>query len=501
MCPRSTPRCSTGWARAAIPALERHRAEIGRINVFPVAGRRHRHQPAAHHALAADAAPGSGGSAGRDGDGRPTDGGGGRGARPRGAARGARQLRGDPLAGAARGWRRRWRRRRRPGADVPRGRGRAADALADALCPGSPAGRPRPSPAGGHGALGARRRGGRPRWPRGSDRLDDGRRRRRTSRGAAALRATTGQLPELARAGVVDAGGMGLSSCWTRSAAAGHRRRRRRRSSWPRRPGRRARGVRRPCCTGPRASRTGRLGDSTTRSCTCSTAPTTPASTRCAPRLDALGDASRWSATAPALWTRARALHRHRRRDRGRVAAGRPHRITVARYRRPVDRARAGLARDRAVLLWSSGRSWRRWPARSARTRAVLRLPEPGDRRPVDEAEPRRRRWPARPRAARRAAARRRRARRARPSGRPRPPRASRAGGAGDAHGVGAAGAGRARRARPGRAARATTSSRWPRPRRAPGPARCWSPRRRRSPGSAAASPATCWASSTARWC
>ena len=179
------------WAGAAVAALERHRARDRPDQRLPGRGPRHGHEPAAHDACGSGRAAAWADPAGRRRGG----------ARPRGAAGRARQLRGDPLPGAARAWRRRWRRR-----DGPVRRG-GAGRRAHPRCPAGREGRH--AAAGGHDAHGARRGGGRcggradrtgSTWsPRG-----------RGEAAGTALRATPDQLPELARAGVVDAGGIGL---------------------------------------------------------------------------------------------------------------------------------------------------------------------------------------------------------------------------------------------------------------------------------------------------
>ena len=162
-CPHARRRAAPRVGAAAVAVLEWHRAEIDRINVFPVAdadtgtnllltmraGRRVRTPPSRARTAC-------------------------RGPRARRAPRRARQLRGDPLPGVAGGGRGRGGRRRRPCAGAP--------VLADALDRGARAApRGRHRPAGGHGAHGARRGGrrggGRAIGPAGRRRGGRGRRR------------------------------------------------------------------------------------------------------------------------------------------------------------------------------------------------------------------------------------------------------------------------------------------------------------------------------------
>ena len=130
-----------GWAAAAVAALERHRAEIDRINVFPVADR----DTGTNLLLTMRAAAagcgrvvdGTSACTGRRGRDR-------RGPRPRRAARRARQLRGDPLPGAARGGRGRGRPRE------GRVRGAGCWPTRSTAAPGWP---PGPSPARSEGTV------------------------------------------------------------------------------------------------------------------------------------------------------------------------------------------------------------------------------------------------------------------------------------------------------------------------------------------------------------
>jgi len=173
------------WAGAAVAALERHRAEIDRINVFPVADR----DTGTNMLLtmgAAEAELRSGGPAAE--------------ALARGALRGARGNSGVILSQVLRG----------VGEAVAAAEGSCeGTVLADALARGARLAekavtRPQEGTmltvlaAAADGAAAA-----------GSDRLDAVA-VAAVEAAATALRATPDQLPELARAGVVDAGGLGL---------------------------------------------------------------------------------------------------------------------------------------------------------------------------------------------------------------------------------------------------------------------------------------------------
>ena len=198
---------------------------------------------------------------------------------------------------------------------------------------------------------------------------------------ATALRATPGQLPELARAGVVDAGGLGLVVVLDALAAvaagrAPARRPRRRR----RRPGRRPR----------TAARSAAEPDYEVMYLLDGSDDGGPP--RCARR--STGSATRWpsSATEPAApgLERPRALHRHRRRAGGGIAAGRPHGVRVE----PLAEPDAFAARPRGARGGRAGRRSPSWPARPARTWwcAMPAAGRAGDRRRRDSAGPR---WPA----------------------------------------------------------------------------------------------------------
>lgn len=183
----------TGWARAAVDALERHCAEIDRINVFPVPdGDTGTNLVLTMRAAVAAVVPGN---TGTDGDGPVAA------ALARGALVGARGNSGVILSQVLRG---------------------VADAVAATVGPS----------AGGKVLADGLNRAHRlataavtrPREGTvlsvlsaaavasvavGSDRLDAVA-VAAADAACAALRETTGQLPELARAGVVDAGGLGL---------------------------------------------------------------------------------------------------------------------------------------------------------------------------------------------------------------------------------------------------------------------------------------------------
>ncbi len=188
----------TGWARAATEALERHRAEIDRINVFPVPDGDTGTNLLLTMRSAVDAVrrvlrdggdgPGSGAAAVA-------------GALARGALVGARGNSGVILSQVLRGV--------AEAVAAVAGPSPAGGVLADALgradrLATAAVSRPRQGTvlsvlAAAAGAAVAA----------GSDRLDVVAVAAAEAAGAA-LRATTGQLPELARAGVVDAGGLGL---------------------------------------------------------------------------------------------------------------------------------------------------------------------------------------------------------------------------------------------------------------------------------------------------
>ena len=173
------------WAGAAVAALERHRAEIDRINVFPVADR----DTGTNMLLtmgAAEAELRSGGPAAE--------------ALARGALRGARGNSGVILSQVLRG----------VGEAMAAAHGSGeGTVLADALARGARLAEKavtRPQEGTMLTVLAAAVDGA---AAAGSDRLDAVA-VAAVEAAATALRATPDQLPELARAGVVDAGGLGL---------------------------------------------------------------------------------------------------------------------------------------------------------------------------------------------------------------------------------------------------------------------------------------------------
>jgi DAK2 domain fusion protein YloV len=180
----------TGWARAATQALERHRAEIDRINVFPVPDGDTGTNLLLTMRSAADAVPpGSGAAPTTTAD-----------ALAAGALRGARGNSGVILSQVLRGVA-----EAVAAVTGPAGGGVLADAL-DRAHKLATAAVSRPSPGTVLSVLAAAARAA---LSAGAVRLEavaD------VAAGAAAtaLRETTRQLPELARAGVVDAGGLGL---------------------------------------------------------------------------------------------------------------------------------------------------------------------------------------------------------------------------------------------------------------------------------------------------
>jgi DAK2 domain fusion protein YloV len=192
------------WAEAAVAVLERHGGEIDRINVFPVADR----DTGTNLLLTMRAAV-------AERPGVPVGPGGGPGAAPgvvataealaRGALRGARGNSGVILSQVLRGVAEAVAAGRDPrgGGVLADALGRAARLAADAVS----------SPRAGTvlTVLAAAAAAARDtvRDPAVGDRLDAVAVAAATAAGRA-LRATTAQLPELARAGVVDAGGLGL---------------------------------------------------------------------------------------------------------------------------------------------------------------------------------------------------------------------------------------------------------------------------------------------------
>ena len=371
-CPDARRRAARAAGRAAaVAALERHRAEIDRINVFPVADRdTGTNLLLTMRAAAARRAAGSR----RAARGRWPS------ALARGALLGARGNSGVILSQVLRGV-------AEAVAAGAEGAGGAGAVLADALARGARLADEAAVAAPAEGTvltvLAAAAAAAR-RPPVGPARRRRGGRRRRR---AAALRATTGA-----------------------AARAGPRRgRRRRRARARRRPRRARRAGQRPGAAGPDAVAgaaprrlRGRRGArrraarpappaSTTRSCTCSTARRRRVA---ALRAGWTGSATRWpwSATGAGRHRdleRARALHRRRRGDRGRHRGGpaAPHHGHPV--RRP-GRPRAGptrFVRARAVLVVVVRAGAGRAGPRGRRGRAAARLPRRTSRDRVDEAE------------------------------------------------------------------------------------------------------------------
>ncbi|MCH6170521.1 DAK2 domain-containing protein [Pseudonocardia alaniniphila] len=191
----------TGWTRAATQALERHRAEIDRINVFPVPDGDTGTNLLLTMRAAAEAVRRARRESRENGDGAARGVAAVAGALARGALVGARGNSGMILSQVMRGV-----------ADALAARAGPTPAgavLADALCRAhrlatAAVARPRQGTvltvldAAAGAAVAA-----------GPERLDDVA-LAAAEAAAGAVQATTGQLPELARAGVVDAGGLGL---------------------------------------------------------------------------------------------------------------------------------------------------------------------------------------------------------------------------------------------------------------------------------------------------
>ena len=281
----------TGWTRAATQALERHRAEIDRINVFPVPDGDTGTNLLLTMRAAAEAVRRVRRENRENGDGSARGVAAVAGALARGALVGARGNSGMILSQVLRGV-----------ADAlaaVAGPTPAGAVLADALCRAhrlatAAVARPRQGTvlsvldAAAGAAVAA-----------GPDRLDDVA-LAAAEAAAGAVQATTGQLPELARAGVVDAGGLGLYVVLDALAALVCGRSGTDRAPGPGRvrpevgppPGRarRAAGGRlaRPRLRGHVPAR-GRFGG--------------PASTRCGRSFRRWGTASPWSATVTASGT------------------------------------------------------------------------------------------------------------------------------------------------------------------------------------------------------
>jgi fatty acid kinase len=178
----------TGWARAATQALERHRAEIDRINVFPVPDGDTGTNLLLTMRSAAEAVPAG------DGPASTAD------ALAAGALRGARGNSGVILSQVLRGVA-----EAVSAVTGPAGGGVLVDAL-DRAHKLATAAVSRPRQGTVLSVLAAAARAA---VEVGATRLDAVADAAATA-AATALRATTRQLPELARAGVVDAGGLGL---------------------------------------------------------------------------------------------------------------------------------------------------------------------------------------------------------------------------------------------------------------------------------------------------
>ena len=317
---------------------------------------------------------------------------GGRRAGPRRAARGPRQLRGDPLAGAARGGRGGGRGRRDRGGRGGGGRGsRGARPRGSAgrrgagrrAVPGRPAGHGRGLPAaGGHRPLGARRRRRGAAAATGSDRLDEVARGRRRRRGRARCARPPASCPSWPGPGWSTPAGSGVYLVLDSLAGLVSGRRRRRTAGGRTTAGSMPRRCRRRRPTGPTPELRGHV----------------PARR---------GRAGRGRRAAPAAG-RARRLGRggrRRRRDlvrctctpttsarrsRPGVEVGRPHRITRHPRSPPRPPARPPVRRDRhAVLLVVPGPELAEL-ARCAGAAVLVRAPDGSS-----TADRWLRRWPA----------------------------------------------------------------------------------------------------------
>jgi DAK2 domain fusion protein YloV len=192
----------TGWTRAATQALERHRAEIDRINVFPVPDGDTGTNLLLTMRAAAEAMRRVLRESRENGDGSARGVAAVAGALARGALLGARGNSGVILSQVLRGV-------ADAVAAAVTGPAPAGAVLADALCRAhrlatAAVARPREGTV-----LSVLRAAAGAAAAAGPDRLDDVA-LAAAEAAAGAVRATTGQLPELARAGVVDAGGLGL---------------------------------------------------------------------------------------------------------------------------------------------------------------------------------------------------------------------------------------------------------------------------------------------------
>ncbi len=351
----------TGWTRAATSALDRHRAEIDRINVFPVPDGDTGTNLLLTMRAAADAMRRA-----------VRENGAARGvpavalALSRGALVGARGNSGVILSQVLRGV--------AEAVAAVAGPARAGVVLADALqrahrLATAAVSRPREGTvlsvlAAAAGAAAEV----------GSDRLDEVAVAAADAAGAA-VQATTGQLPELARAGVVDAGGLGLYLVL--DALAGLVSGRAGAGELPRTGAPIARG-REVLVTEREAGSA--VHDYEVMYLLDGTAPDRVGALRS--RLAALGDCVAVAGDADGLWN----VHVHCT-DIGAVieagiAAGRPHRITVLRFADQGAPAADRFTRERAVLMVVTGAEVAEL-ARSAGAVVLERAPHDG----VDEGE------------------------------------------------------------------------------------------------------------------
>jgi DAK2 domain fusion protein YloV len=342
----------TGWAQAATQALERHRAEIDRINVFPVPdGDTGTNLLLTMRSAAEAVPPGSGAAAASTA-----------GALAAGALRGARGNSGVILSQLLRGV-----------AEAVAAVTGPADGsvLADALdrahkLATAAVSRPRQGTV-----LSVLAEAARAALAAGAVRLEAVA-EAATAAAATALRATTRQLPELARAGVVDAGGLGLYLVLDAlSAILGGR---------------------------PGAAELPGVDPAADTGCRVTSAPVgsdefevmylldgsdAERVEELRVALDRIGDsvAVVGEGTGGGLWT----VHVHCS-DVGAaveagIAAGRPHRISVVRFAAPPAEP-GGFDRDRAVVMVVGGPEVAEL-ARSAGAEVLVRHPE----RPVDLVE------------------------------------------------------------------------------------------------------------------
>jgi DAK2 domain fusion protein YloV len=362
----------TGWTRAATQALDRHRAEIDRINIFPVPDG----DTGTNLLLTMRAAEEAVRRVRREnGDGSARGVAAVAGALARGALVGARGNSGMILSQVLRGV-----------ADAldaaVAGPTPAGAVLADALCRAhrlatAAVSRPRQGTVlsvldAAAGAAAAA----------GPDRLDDVA-LAAAEAAAGAVRATTGQLPELAKAGVVDAGGLGIYVVLDALAALVSGR-----SGTDRLPA--------PVASVPKSARPrdvlvaqregGRRGHDYEVMYLLEDAPADRVEALRA-ELQALGDCISVVGDGDGLWN----VHLHCT-DIGAaieagLSAGRPHRITVIRFADQVgDDPGAGygdrFVRDRAVLMVVVGAEI----AELARSAGAVVLERPHDRE-VDVAD------------------------------------------------------------------------------------------------------------------